>query len=639
MKTKPTYQELENENKKLRNQLLNKASEDKFCSIFSTISNVAVQGYDKNRKVIYWNKASEILYGYTQEEAINKKLEELIIRPEMRETVITDVDKWHKNNIKTSNGELVLMKKDKSLVTVYSSHVMIEKSDGEKEMFCVDVDITERKQAEKTLKASEEKYRHLTETMKDVIVRTSIAGKILYVSPSIEEFAGYKPEEEIGNHISQYFARKKDLLRAIKLISKTHITKKSGTFEFIFKSKGAKAFWVELTYVPLIKMGKVYAVQMALRDVRERKEIERALVERENRLKAFYEISYEAIFFSENGICVEANQQASELFGYSYNEFIGMFGTEIVAPESKELITQHILSGYEKPYDAIARKKDGTMFYGEFHGKMYNYKGKKVRVTAIRDISERKKAEETLKKSEEKLRESNNTKDKFFAIIAHDLRSPFNSMLGFSDILLKDFDNYTTEEKKKFIGIINQQLNKTFNLIENLLLWSRIHSETIDFSPELLNLYSLSNETLSLLNQSAKNKSIELIIEIDENLDIEADKYMLSTIIRNLISNAIKFTDKGGKVSIDTNRMRNEQKEEFVEITITDNGVGIPKEIQSKLFDIGESTSAPGTENESGTGLGLILCKEFVEKHGGKIWLESEIEKGSKFCFTIPYYS
>jgi signal transduction histidine kinase len=267
--------------------------------------------------------------------------------------------------------------------------------------------------------------------------------------------------------------------------------------------------------------------------------------------------------------------------------------------------------------------------------------GKPERMTGIIiDIDIHKKAEleliaakEKAEESEIQLGELNATKDKFFSIIAHDLKSPFNSMLGFSEILNENFDEYDTQKQKKFISLIYQELQGTYKLLENLLYWSRSQRGTIDFKPKKLNLYLLVSETTELLIQLAKNKSINLINQIPKNINVEADRDMLLTIIRNLISNAIKFTPKGGEISMKATQTKDDK---FVQILVTDNGVGISKETQSKLFDIGENTSTKGTENESGTGLGLILCKEFVEKHGGKIWVESELGKGSNFKFTLP---
>ena len=173
-------------------------------------------------------------------------------------------------------------------------------------------------------------------------------------------------------------------------------------------------------------------------------------------------------------------------------------------------------------------------------------------------------------------------------------------------------------------------------MLENLLLWSSSQNGSIVFNPKKMNLFLLANETIKLLKQSIENKSIKLSNQIAENIYIDADKEMLSTIIRNLISNAVKFTPKGGNISI-----KAEKKQQFTEITIKDTGVGISKKMLPKLFDITENTSTEGTENENetGTGLGLILCKEFVEKHAGTIWVESEKGKGASFCFTIPHKS
>jgi hypothetical protein len=254
-----------------------------------------------------------------------------------------------------------------------------------------------------------------------------------------------------------------------------------------------------------------------------------------------------------------------------------------------------------------------------------------IKAKEIAEANERK-----IKESEVKLIESNATKDKFFSIIAHDLKSPFNSMLGFSDILNKEFDNYDANEQKKFIGIINTSLQNTHKLLENLLLWSLSQRGGIDFKPKKTNLFLLTYEVNEILKHLAENKLIKLINQIDENIYVEADKNMLSTVIRNLVSNAIKFTAKNGKIIISSNVMTTDKKQQIVEISVKDTGVGISSEIQSKLFDIGKDTSTKGTENENGTGLGLILCKEFVEYHGGKIWVESEIGKGSIFYFSIP---
>lgn len=238
--------------------------------------------------------------------------------------------------------------------------------------------------------------------------------------------------------------------------------------------------------------------------------------------------------------------------------------------------------------------------------------------------------------SETQLMESNKTKDRFFSIIAHDLRGPLGSILGLFNVLNEEFDSFDTEEKKDFFRLIYRDIQNTSKLLDNLLLWSRSQKGSIEYHPGELRLHSVANETIELLDQIAKNKNIKLINQIPEDIIVDADNNMLSTIIRNLISNAVKFTPEGGEIIIKASLISTENHKMFSEIIVSDSGVGIPEETQSKLFDIGEDTSTKGTNDEAGTGLGLILCKEFIEKHGGKIWVESEIQKGSSFYFTIP---
>ncbi len=234
------------------------------------------------------------------------------------------------------------------------------------------------------------------------------------------------------------------------------------------------------------------------------------------------------------------------------------------------------------------------------------------------------------------LEKANETKDKFFSIIAHDLKSPFSSILGFSELLHENFEEFDVTEQKEFINHIFQSARNTYKLLENLLLWSRSQRGRIDFKPEKENLYLLIVETIKILDQTAASKSITLKDDIPEDIFVYADIDLFSTILRNLVSNAIKFTPKGGEVTITARSASDDENQHYTEISVKDTGVGISQEKQSLLFKISKNITANGTENETGTGLGLILCKEFVEMHNGKIWAESEPGKGSTFCFTLP---
>jgi signal transduction histidine kinase len=234
---------------------------------------------------------------------------------------------------------------------------------------------------------------------------------------------------------------------------------------------------------------------------------------------------------------------------------------------------------------------------------------------------------------------ANKTKDKFFSIIAHDLKSPISALMSFSDLLLKKHTTYDIEKRETYIKIINDSSIKTLKLLDNLLAWAQSQTGVISFTPEIINISELITEIISLFEEPAENKEINLIVNAEKDLSVEADKNMIDTVLRNLISNAIKFTSKKGDITVTSQTIRDEKNQEFAEISVKDSGVGIPQKIQTKLFKITESVTTKGTEEETGTGLGLILCKEFIEKHGGEIWFESEVNKGSKFIFRIPLYN
>ena len=235
------------------------------------------------------------------------------------------------------------------------------------------------------------------------------------------------------------------------------------------------------------------------------------------------------------------------------------------------------------------------------------------------------------KKLSNELKELNKSKDKFFSIIAHDLKSPFHGLLAFSKILVDDYEKLSENERKEIIINLNKITESSYKLIDNLLEWSRIQTKRIEFVPEVFNVKDALNSTLKLASEIAKNKSIVIETDIDNVTQIYADKNMFLTIIRNLLSNAVKFSHLNSKVTLDAIA-----KTKFVEFSIQDNGVGIDEEQLKVIFDIEHSGSTSGTLNEKGTGLGLLLCKEMVEIHKCKIWIESKKNIGSTFYFTMP---
>jgi signal transduction histidine kinase len=247
------------------------------------------------------------------------------------------------------------------------------------------------------------------------------------------------------------------------------------------------------------------------------------------------------------------------------------------------------------------------------------------------EASRRSEAERVIRESEAKLKELNSAKDKYFSIIAHDLKNPFTSIMGFSSLLVSQIQAQDYEGIEKYSRMIQKSSRRAMDLLMNLLEWARSQTGRIEFNPEFVELGVLLKEVVELSADAARDKSISIIMDLPYKTPALADIAMLSTILRNLISNAVKFTWPGGEIIVSASQKNNE-----LTVRVRDNGVGMDRETMDKLFQIEGGVSRPGTQKEKGTGLGLILCREFVEKHGGTIRVDSEPGKGSTFSFTIP---
>lgn len=252
----------------------------------------------------------------------------------------------------------------------------------------------------------------------------------------------------------------------------------------------------------------------------------------------------------------------------------------------------------------------------------------------VNNISEQKNAELKIALKNKELQTLNADKDRFISILSHDLRSPFTNLLGLSEMLNDNMQDFQRDECKKIAEELNNTAQSTFNLLEELLMWARTQQGKIPFNPQILSFKDICKNVVDVLKPNANAKDIALNNFASPDLTVFADSDMLKTILRNLVSNAIKFTNSGGKINI--NAVKNSEN---VTISVSDNGIGISSDDVAKLFNISEVHSTKGTAGEPGTGLGFLLCKEFIEKHGGKIWVESEVQKGSVFKFTIPVFN
>lgn len=284
--------------------------------------------------------------------------------------------------------------------------------------------------------------------------------------------------------------------------------------------------------------------------------------------------------------------------------------------------------------DMIVVRPDGTEIPLEISGTPVKDKNGNVwaSLVSFMDITERKKAEAEIKAKNEELLKTNAEKDKFFSIIAHDLRSPFNAFLGLTRMMEEELPSLSLDEIKMFAGNMRKSANTLFHLLENLLEWSRMQRGLLTFKPQTFNLSTEVAAGIELIRESADKKMISIKQQIPDNIFAKADTQMFESLIRNLTFNAIKFTHKNGEITIAAKKIAHT----MLQISVSDTGIGMDQSMIKKLFRLDEHIYRRGTEGEPSTGLGLIICKDFVEKHGGKLWVESETGKGSTFFLTIP---
>ena len=376
-----------------------------------------------------------------------------------------------------------------------------------------------------------------------------------------------------------------------------------------------------------------------VRDISERKKIEESLnVAIESYIDIFNSVS-EAIFvLDKSGTFIDINKGAEKMYQYTKDEFVDLSLQSIGANEKNEFIdVQSILkqvyeTGTSASFNFWAVRKNGEIFPKDVFVNKGKYFGKDVLIATARDITEQNQAEERIKSKNEELQKINAEKDKFFSIIAHDLRSPFAAFLGLTQMMVQDLPSLKLDNIQEIALLMRDSATNLHRLLENLLQWSRLQQGMVAFDPHYFLLVEKINSGLRPVMEIASNKGVEIVVNIPDGMFVLADENMLESTIRNLVTNAVKFTDKGGKILVSAQA----ETQSGVQISIKDTGIGMNEKTLENLFRIGELNCRPGTNGEPSTGLGLILCKDFVERHGGKIWAESTEFMGSTFHILFP---
>jgi len=497
-------------------------------------------------------------------------------------------------------------------------------------------EIQQRQHTEEALRESEERFQTLAEAaFEGVIVHDK--GLILDVNQVIEEMFGFRRSELIGKNALDLMMGefRQGLLSNIRS-EYENITEGEGI------RKDGSYFPVEIQAKALPFQGRRVRVT-AIRDITWRKQVEKALLESQQYTRNMIESSLDMIITVDlERRIVRFNRAAQQVFGYHPQEVIGQQVDMLYAhPDESALVHHQMLEKGQIIQEVTNKRKDGEEFpcllaastLRDAQGKTVGYMG------ISRDITEYKKAQASLiaahnelKLKNEQLRKLNTSKDKFFSIISHDLKNPFSVLLGFAELLSSHIDRYDKPKIQTLANRILSSANKLYALLENLLTWSKIQRGLMECVPEVISIHKLVSDTLDLVAPQAEKKQITLLNHTPEAITAYADKSMVQTILRNLLSNALKFTHVTGKVTISAQSYNDRN----IELVIADTGIGVPPHILPRLFRIDTQYTKTGTAGEEGTGLGLILCKELVEQNGGSISVESTVGKGAAFRITLP---
>jgi len=475
-------------------------------------------------------------------------------------------------------------------------------------------------------------YKELFNLISDaVFLIEKESAMVIEINPAVSKIYGYTREEVLKMHNYDFSAEPDQSYKSLQ-------KKDSLVLLRWHKKKDGTVFPVEITATNTYWNGK--EVQMAvIRDITERIISENELRESEEKYRSLITTMHEGvIMLDDKGAIRTCNESAKKILGLNNEHIkkrkiihpdwllIGEDGVEYTRDKHPGLLAlvnsktyKNVILGVQKPSGKISwiNMNSEPLFYED-------NKSAYAVVVSFTDITRQKE-------TERQLRELNTAKDRMFSIIAHDLMNPFGVVLGFSEVLQNKIEQNRLDNLDQTVKHISDAARQVQSLLDNLLAWSRTQQQTIHMRLEILDIDELITDSLISINQLAFRKKQNIKVEILQKMNVNADRNMIQAVIRNLVSNAIKFTPVSGSITVKAT----EKDLNTVLFSVSDTGIGIQKEDQVKLFKAYNSFTSRGTENEKGTGLGLVICKEFVEMNHGKIWLESEAGKGSVFYFTL----
>lgn len=521
-------------------------------------------------------------------------------------------------------------------IQVFTNGIIREKSHSEGfEAYGVTTDMSVLRKKQLSKEKNEHKFKALINILSyPVIIHQN--NKIKFLNTAAIEFIGADAEQQaVGLKLAEFIHPddKDEFCSVLKNAMSEEKRLYSEQKRFVALNDDIK--YAEINGMPFIDTDGEKAVLLALNDISDKVKAQMDLQESEARYKALFELSPFPVVVHSGSKILLANKKAAEIMGVeSPEDAKGLQIFNYIHPDSFEKVKKRIEKIYKtgKSLPPVQERfigKNNEILEMEVASSPLLYENRKAVLAVLNDITEREN-------SRKKLEELIATKDRFFSIIAHDLKNPFHQILGFGEVVNNEPEEFDLEQTQKIVHYMYDSARKGYALLENLLEWSRAQTGSLKFAPQAIRIDELIRSEIEFIMPNAKAKEIDLkLSEIAKENLIFGDKDMLKTVIRNLLSNAVKFTFRGGEINISAKK----KNPDMLEVKIRDNGIGIPPDKAEKLFLPGESSTQPGTENEAGTGLGLLLCHEFVKRNGGEIIAESLPGKGSVFRFSVPLYN